>query len=99
MAAKKTETKAETKTETKTTKNVEEELVKVIIPEDFGNPDDANFYCGVNGTAMFIPKGVEVEVPRKYAEVVKLTLAMRRDKALKAKADKAKADGIVNTTY
>ena len=46
------------------------ELVKVKLFKDNDKYSDSVF-VGVNGKGMIIPRGVEVEIPRKFAEALK----------------------------
>ena len=81
MAKSTTATKAATEavaTETEVLKfaTIEEENayynqpVKVKLFKDNGKYN-GDVFVGVNGTGMLIPRGVEVEIPRKYAEALK----------------------------
>lgn len=82
--------KAETETKT-TTKAVDNKMVDIFIPIDYSNPDDANFYCAVNGVGMLIPKGQTVKVPAPYAEAYKLVEQEQAIKRAKAEADRQKS--------
>ena len=44
--------------------------VKIKLFKD-GNKYNSDVFVGVNGSGMLIPRGVEVEVPRKFAEALK----------------------------
>ena len=45
------------------------ELVKVKLFKD-SDKYSGDVFVGVNGVGMLVPRGVEVEIPRKYAEVL-----------------------------
>lgn len=45
------------------------EKVKVKLFKDTGRYKD-DVFVAVNGVGMLVPRGVEVEIPRKYAEVL-----------------------------
>jgi len=78
MATKKENTKAEA-TEAKTTK---EKMVKVKLPIDRSRKVQ-RIYVGVNGRAMFIPLGEEVEIPELFYNAL-----MDRERALEARLKK-----------
>ena len=67
-----------TKNTTKTTKfeNLAQEnayyneLVTVRLFKDSGKYKD-DVFVAVNGVGMIVPRGVDVEIPRKYAEAIK----------------------------
>ena len=58
-----------TKTTTKATETEKEKLVKIRIPRGRDNQDDV--FVGVNGRTWLIKRGVEVEVPKCVAEVIR----------------------------
>ncbi len=45
------------------------EKVKVKLFKDTGRYKD-DVFVAVNGVGMLVPRGVEVEIPRRYAEVL-----------------------------
>ena len=44
--------------------------VKIKLFKD-NNKYSGDVFVGVNGSGMLIPRGVELEIPRKYAEALK----------------------------
>lgn len=46
------------------------QLVKIKLFKDSGKYN-GDVFVGVNGSGMIIPRGVEVEIPRKFAEALK----------------------------
>lgn len=48
----------------------QEETIKVKLPKDRERKEQ-QIYVGVNGVAMFIPLGKEVEIPLKYYNAIK----------------------------
>lgn len=49
--------------------------VKVKIPRDrTGNADPRGEYIAFNGKGMFIPRGVEVEIPQGYYEAYMISV-------------------------
>lgn len=65
-------TKSVQKTEKKEkfdAKKYYDEKVKVKLFKDTGRYKD-DVFVAVNGVGMLVPRGVEVEIPRKYAEVL-----------------------------
>jgi len=67
MAAKATAT--ETKENTFSTKDYYNELVCVKLFKDNNKYKD-DVFVSVNGVGMIVPRGVEVKIPRKYAEAL-----------------------------
>lgn len=62
-----------TVTEEKKTKTIKEycnELVTVKLFKDNNRYKD-DVFVAVNGIGMIVPRGIEVEIPRKYAEALK----------------------------
>ena len=47
-----------------------DELVKVYLFKDNDKYKD-DLFVAVNGVSMMVPRGVEVEIPRKFANVIK----------------------------
>lgn len=47
-----------------------DELVTVKLFKDNGRYKD-DVFVAVNGVGMLVPRGVDVQIPRKYAEVLK----------------------------
>lgn len=75
MAAKETATKstATKKTDKKKKLDVKayyNELVTVKLFKDSGRYKD-DVFVAVNGVGMLVPRGVEVKIPRKYAEALR----------------------------
>ncbi len=76
MAKTKTTTTAEETAEIKTFKTLEEENAYYSEPVKIKLFKDNDKYSGdvfvaVNGVGMFVPRGEEVEIPRKYVEALK----------------------------
>lgn len=65
MATKTTQAK-----KAKTIKEYYDERVTVKLFKDNNRYKD-NVFVAVNGVGMIIPRGVEVKIPRKYAEALK----------------------------
>lgn len=62
---------AKTETIKKATDNAYyNELVKVTLFKDNDRYKD-DVFVAVNGVGMIVPRGKEVEIPRKYAEVLR----------------------------
>ncbi len=53
----------------KTTENKNEKLVSVFIPKQ--SRDDTERFIGVNGERILVQTGKTVEIPEKFAEVIK----------------------------
>lgn len=66
MAAKSTTTEKETVFNTKDYYN---ELVSVKLFKDSNKYKD-DVFVAVNGVGMIVPRGIEVRIPRKYAEAL-----------------------------
>ena len=63
-------TSTQTSPETKGAKtNFYDELVKVKLFKDNDKYKD-DVFVAVNGVGMIVPRGVEVKIPRKYAEAL-----------------------------
>lgn len=49
--------------------------VKIKLPRDKSSgADPRGVYVAVNGVAMFVPRGVEVEIPEPYYEVLQRSM-------------------------
>lgn len=65
-----------------------DDLVEVLIPIDYSNPDDINAYVAVNGVGMLVPKGQRVKIPRPYAELILNAEEERAKVTAKRRAEK-----------
>ena len=63
---------AKTENTNKKPKSYYDELVKVNIFKDNDRYKD-DIFVAVNGVGIMVPRGKEVEIPRKYAEVLRLS--------------------------
>lgn len=80
MAKKKTDVVPDTSTQGAPEKTIQNGKVKIKLPKDRGsNADPRGVYVAVNGVAMFIPRGVEVEIPKAYYEVLMNSIQAEED--------------------
>ena len=91
-----------TKTNTKTTKTISvkdyyNELITVKLFKDNNRYKD-DVFVAVNGVGMIVPRGIEVKIPRKYAEALFNSEQQNSFAAwyqAKLQSDAAKAEAVI----